>query len=155
MASTQKLSGCGLGAVSCSGASPSASVVAGGLLLLAKARAHLHAGDAGAGDTVDAVGQHAAAAGARDHCHAADHQQGVGLVVAVGGFDQVEARGQRVDGQFLRIGDVGRRQLLAPARDQLAIVQQWDLGELGHADDAAAAGQIGLMGAQAIAVFHR
>jgi hypothetical protein len=124
------------------------------LLLLAKARAHLHAGDAGSGDAVDAVGQHAAAPGARDHRHAAHHQQGVGLVVAVGGFDQVEAGGQRVDGQFLRIGDVGRRQLLAPAGDQLVIVQQGDLGKLGHADDAAAAGQTGLAGAQPIAVLH-
>ena len=34
------------------------------------------------------------------------------------------------------------------------VVQQWDLGELGHADNAAAAGQAGLMGAQTVAVFH-
>ena len=73
--------------------------------------------------------------------------------MAVGRFDQVEAGGQRVNRQFLRIGHVGRGQFLAPARDQLVIVQQGDLGELGHADDAAAAGQIGLMGAQAIAVL--
>ena len=96
---------------------------AGGLLLLAKAGAHLHSGDACAGDAIDTIGQHAAAAGARHHGHAAHHQQGVGLVVAVGRFDQVEAGGQRVDRQFLRIGDVGRRQLLAPAGDQLVIVQ--------------------------------
>ncbi len=65
--------------------------VAGGLLLLAEACDHLHSGDARSGDTVDAIGQHVAAAGARDHGHAAHHQQGVGLVVAVGGLNQVEA----------------------------------------------------------------
>ena len=66
---------------------------AGGLLLLAEARDHLHSGDARAGDAVDAIGQHIAAAGARDQRHAAHHQQGVGLVVAVGGLEQIEAWG--------------------------------------------------------------
>jgi hypothetical protein len=94
-----------------------------GLLLPAEARAYLRAGDSRAGDAVDAIGQHAAARGARDHCHAANHEQRVSLEVAVRGFDQVEAGGQRVNRQLLRIGDVGWRQLLAPAGDQLVIVQ--------------------------------
>ena len=73
--------------------------------------------------------------------------------MAVGRFDQVEAGGQRVNRQFLRIGHIGRRQFLTPARDQLVIVQQGDLGELRHADDAAAPGQTGLVRAQTIAVL--
>ena len=127
---------------------------AGGLLLLTEARAHFHSRDAGAGDAVNTIGQHAAAAGSRDHGHAAHHQQGVGLVVSVRSFDQVEAGRERVDGQFLRIGDVSRRQFLGPTRHQLAVVEQGDLSELGYADDTAAASQIGLVGAQKIAVLH-
>ena len=126
---------------------------AGGLLLLAKTCAHLDPGNARAGNAIDRIRQHTAAPGARDHGHAADHQQGVGLEMTVGGFDQVEPGGQRVNGQLLRVGHVGGGQFLTPARNQLVIVQQWDLGELGHADDAAPAGEIGLMGAQAIAVL--
>ena len=74
--------------------------------------------------------------------------------MAIGGFHQVKTGGQRVYRQFLGIGNVGRRQLLAPPGYQLVVIQQGDLSKLGHADYAAAASQTGLACAQPIAVLQ-
>ncbi len=125
------------------------------LFLFAKAKPDIDVRLRSSALPIDHIGQHASAAGAGDQHYPADHQQGVGLVMTVGGLDQVKTGGQRVDGQLLRIGDVGGRHCLPPPCYQLFIVEQRNLGKLGDPDDAAAAGQRRLPGAQVVAGLNR
>ena len=103
--------------------------------VLAEAGVYFCSGDGLSGEAVDDVGDDSAGAGSRDKRHLGDHEERVGLVVAVGGLEEVEAGVEPGDGEVVAVGDVGGGDLLAPAGDELGLVEEGNLGELGLADD--------------------
>ena len=84
------------------------------------------------------------------HRDAGDDGYGVGLVRAVGGFDQVNARAQPIDRQLLRLADDGRRRDQLPARHQLALVQQRNPRKPGRPHHLALLAQLALPLAEAV-----
>ena len=119
--------------------------------LLAEARVDLRARDGLPGYAIDNISNDISGRRARDQRHLGDHQQRVGLEAAVSRLQQIEARVELGHGQVVRVGDVRGGHKLAPARDQLGLVQNRNLRKFRLADDAAAALDRALLRSQRMA----